>query len=130
MRTKTLILALGLAVLAVAASTTYVLAYRGSGSSYYSTTSNVAQVQNEEWWNDMRTYMQQHGQDNKDDAWWNETRTHMEQRWGNIQSDDWWNEMRQYMEEHWTELETGGYSYGSYGGYGGYGGYDRCGGCR
>jgi sensor domain CHASE-containing protein len=109
MRTKTLVLALGLAVLAVAASTTYVLAYRGSGSSYYSTTSNVAQVQDEAWWNDMRTYMQQHGQDNKDDAWWNE--------------------MRQYMEEHWTELEDGGYSYGGYS-YGGYGGYDGCGGMR
>ena len=124
MRTKILVLALGLAVLAVAASTTYVLAYRGSSRSYYSTTRDVTQVQDEEWWQEMQTYMEQRGQDNKDDAWWNEMRVNMDQHWGDIQSDDWWNEMRQYMEEHWTELEDGVYSYGRYGGYGGYG---RCG---
>ena len=71
------------------------------------TTRDVTQVQDEEWWLEMQTYMEQRGQDNKDDAWWNE--------------------MRQYMEEHWTELEDGVYSYGRYGGYGGYGG---CGGMR
>jgi hypothetical protein len=117
MRTKTLVLALGLAVLAVAASTTYVLAYRGSSRSYYGVTES--RYADEEWWQEMQTYMEQRGQDNKDDAWWNEMRTHMEQHWGDIESDGWWNEMRQYMEEHWAELDNGDYSYGRYGGCGG-----------
>ena len=125
MRTKTLVLALGLVVLAVAASTTYVLAHRTSSSSYYGIPEN--RYDDEAWWNEMRTYMEQRWQDNKDDGWWQEMREHMEQRWDNIESDDSWNEMRQYMEEHWAELEDDGYRYGDYGGYDGYGG---CGGCR
>jgi hypothetical protein len=71
MKTKTLVLALGLLVLAVAVPTTYALARRGSSSSYYGTTSDVAPVQDEEWWKEMRTYMEQHWSDHEDDGWWN-----------------------------------------------------------
>ena len=48
MKTKALVLVLTLEVLAVDAPRTYVLAYRGLSSSYYSTTSDVAQFQDEE----------------------------------------------------------------------------------
>jgi len=108
MKNKTLVLALTLAIIAVAAPTTYVLARHGSSSSYYATTSDVSKFQDEEWWNDMRTYMEQHWQDHEDDGWWDEMKAHMEQRWANVDSEDGWNEMRQYMEEHWTELEDNG----------------------
>lgn len=100
MKTKTLVLALTLVVLVVAASATYVLAHPSSGSSYYGVT----------------------GSRFEDSVWWNEMRDHIEDRWADVEGEDWWNEMRQYMEERWTETEDNGYSYGRYGGYGGCGG--------
>ena len=105
MKTKTLGMALTLAVLVVATSTTYVLAYPGSGGFYYGVT----------------------GSSLEDEAWWDEMRAQLEDRWADFESEDWWNEMRQYMEERWTESDNGDYIYGRYGGYGGYGG---CGGMR
>ena len=119
MKTKTLVLALTLVGLAVAASTTYVLAHRGPSTSYYGTTSDVAQFQDEEWWREMRTYMEQKWEDHEDDEWWDEMREHMEQRWAGIESEDWWDEMSEHLEEHWEELEDGYYRYGHSSRYGG-----------
>ena len=99
MKPKTLVLALSLVGLAVVASTTYVLAHRGPSTSYYGTTSDVAQFQDEEWWREMRTYM--------------------EQKWEDHEDDEWWDEMSEHMEEHWEELEDGYYRYGRSSRYGG-----------
>ena len=122
MRTKTLVLVLGLVVLAVAVPATYVLAHRGFSSSYYGVTGNTDNY-DEEWWQEMRTYMEQRWGEDIDDDWWNAMRAHMEQRWGETQTDAWWNEMREFMEERWADQN-------SYGPYSGYGGYGRCGGMR
>ncbi len=97
MKTRTLVLALTLVVLAVAAPTTYVLAHRGTSSSYYGVTGS--EFENEEWWNEMRE--------------------HMEQRWDDIDNKDWWDEMNKYIEEHWEELENDDYRYGRSSSYGG-----------
>ena len=122
MKNKTLVLALTLAIIAVAALTTYVLASRGSSSFYYCTTSDVSKFQGEEWWNEMRTYMEQRWEYHEDDSWRDEMEAHMEQCWVNVDNEDGWNEMRQYMEERWEDQDLSGY--GHYGGYGG------CGGCH
>ena len=95
MKTKTLVLALTLIVLVVAASATYVLANPITGGSYYGMT----------------------GSNFENEAWWDEMRAHMKDRWADIESKDWWNEMRQYMEERWEDQNLSGY--GRYGGYGG-----------
>ena len=105
MKTKTLILSLTLVVLVVAASVTYVLAYPGSGGSYYSVTGSS--LEDEAWWNEMRGYMEDHWEDFENEEWWDELRAHMEDRWVDIECEDWWNEMRQYMEERWTESDNG-----------------------
>ena len=121
MKTKTLVLALTLMVLIVAASITYVLGHPSSGGSYYGVTGSS--FEDEVWWNDMRAYMEDHWDGLEDEEWWGEMRAYMEDRWADIESEDGWNEMRQYMDERWTESDNGNYSYGRYGGYGGYG---RC----
>ena len=59
MRTKTLVLVLGLVVLAVAVPARYVLAHRGFSSSYYGVTGSTDEL-NEGWWKEMRTHIEQH----------------------------------------------------------------------
>ena len=98
MKTKTLVLALILVVVAVAAPATYALARSNPSSSYYGVTGNIDDL-DEEWWNEMRTYMEQH--------------------WAGIESEDWWDEMNEHIEEHWEELENGYYRYGRSSRYGG-----------
>jgi hypothetical protein len=58
MKTKRLILVVGLAVLALAASTTFVLAQRGPSSSYAGVTGNTGNLDDAQW-TEMRTYMEQ-----------------------------------------------------------------------
>jgi hypothetical protein len=99
---------------------------------YYSTT--ASRYEDEDWWNEMRQYMEQHW-DELDEAtkqettdedfedWWEEMKEHMEERWADA-DEDWWDEMREHMEERWEELEDGGYRYDGYGSFGGFG---RCG---
>lgn len=58
MKTKTLILVVGLAVLALAASTTFVLAQRGPSNSYTRVTGNIGNLDDAQW-TEMRTYMEQ-----------------------------------------------------------------------
>ncbi len=65
MKTRTLVLALTLVLLAVAAPTTYVLAHRGPSSSYYGVTGSG--FEDEEWWSEMRTYMEQNWEELEDD---------------------------------------------------------------
>ncbi|UCC58079.1 MAG: hypothetical protein JSW14_06900 [Candidatus Bathyarchaeum sp.] len=126
MKTKTLSIALILAILAIAAPVTYVLAHRTSTRSYYGVTEDIEKFQNEEWWKEMRTYMEEHWKIHEDDEeFWREMRQHMEQHWEDIESEEWWAEMKEYMEQRWEDRD----SYGRYGRYGGYG-YGRGGGCH
>lgn len=119
MKAKQLVLVLGLVVLAVAVSASYVLAHPSSRP-YYGVTEEIEQLQEEEWWQEMRQYMEQHWEDRQegDEEWWHEARQHMEQHWEDIESEGWFDEMRQYMEERWESQD----SYGRYGGDGGFGG--------
>ena len=120
MNGKKLALVLGLVALVIAIPASYVLAHP---SGYYYNAADIEQYQNEEWWQEMRQYMENRWDNNVDDEWWNEMREHMEQRWDNVENEGRWQEMRQYMEDHWANQDN----YASYGGYGGYGGCHRLG---
>jgi hypothetical protein len=59
MRTKKLALAPTLIMIAVAVPVTYAFAHRGLSSSYYGTTGRRLE-EDEDWWNEMRQYMEEH----------------------------------------------------------------------
>lgn len=81
-------------------------------------------------------------QETFEDDWWTEMRAYMQARWSGVEDEEWFNEMIQYMEDHhieiqnqpWFEdmieyMEERGYYQNGYRGYnGGYFGprrYDR-----
>ncbi|MDG6221761.1 MAG: hypothetical protein IAX21_06355 [Candidatus Bathyarchaeota archaeon] len=117
MNGKKFVLILGLVALVIAIPISYVLAHPGG---YYYNAADVEHYQNEEWWQEMRQYMEQRWDDNAEDEWWNEMREHMEQRrWEGAEDEKWFQEMKQYMEERWEDQDY-------YGRYGGNGGFGRC----
>ena len=103
-----------------------VFAHNFAINPYYSSMKEYSTpYEDEDWWSEMRQYMEEHW-DQVDDAtqqettdeefehWWDEMKEHMEQGW----SDDgeaWWNEMREHMEDRWEELEDGDYGYSGFG---------------
>jgi hypothetical protein len=117
MNGKKLALVLGLVALVIAIPASYVLAHPGG---YYSVAEQ--QYEDEEWWQEMRQYMEDHWDEEVDDQWWGKMREHMEDRWEDVRDEDWYQEMEQYMKERWDDQ---GY-YGRYG-YGGFGGCHRWG---
>ncbi len=133
MNGKKLALVLGLIALVIAIPAGYVLAHPGG---YYSVAEQ--QYQDEDWWQEMRQYMEQRWDDEVDDQWWSEMREHMEDRWVGVDDEDWHQQMQQYREEHWQEVQDEDWYqemeqymeelwdnqdyYGRMGGYGGYGG--------
>lgn len=91
--------------------------------------------EDEDWWNEMRQYVEEHWEeldeakeqektDEEFEDWWGEMKEHMEERWTDHNEKDWWDEMREYKEERWSEQEDGGHGYGRQGSYGG---FDGCG---
>ena len=112
MNGKKLVLVLGLLALVIAIPASYVLAHPGG---YYSD-AFVEQDQDEDWWQEMNQYMDEHWREEVDDEWFDEMREHMEDRWTGTDDEDWFQEMEQYMEERWEEQGN----FGSYG-YGGFG---------
>jgi len=113
----------------VAAPVTYAFAHRGPSSSYYGVTGSG--FEDEEWWSEMKDYMEDHWEELEEakeqgelgeefEEWWDEMKERMEDRWADIDGEDWWDEMREHMEERWTELEDDGYyRYGRSSRYGG-----------
>ncbi len=43
-------------------------------------------------------------QDGFDEDWWTEMRAYMEARWSGIEDKEWFDDMIQYMEEHYNEV--------------------------
>jgi len=41
-----------------------------------------------------------------DEDWWTQMRQYMEARWRGIEDEEWFNDMAQYMEEHWKEVQN------------------------
>jgi hypothetical protein len=114
MNGKKLALILGLVALVIVIPTSYVLAHPGG---YYYDEVHREQFQDEEWWQEMRQYMEDRWDEEVDDEWWDEMRDHMEDRWEDVSDEDWYQEMEQYMEDHWKDQGYyGRYSYGGFGG--------------
>ena len=111
MNGKKLVLVLGLVALVIAIPASYVLAHPGS---YYSVAEQ--QYEDEEWWQEMRQYMEDKWDEEVDDDWWGEMRAHMEERWEGVHDEDWYQEMEQYMEERWENQDYGRYGYSGFGG--------------
>ena len=119
MNGKKLALVLGLVALVLAIPASYVLAH--PSGNYYDEAS-AEQYQDEDRWQEMRQYMEDHWNDEVDDQWWSEMRAHIEENWEDVQDEDWYQEMEQYMEERWEDQGN----YGRYG-YSGFGGCHRWG---
>ncbi|MCW8802162.1 MAG: hypothetical protein OQK81_02290 [Candidatus Bathyarchaeota archaeon] len=117
MNGKKLALILGLVALVITIPAGYVLAHPGG---YYYDEVRAEQYHDEEWWQEMRQYMEDHWDEQVDDERWGEMRAHMEERWEDVRDEDWYQEMEQYMEERWENQEN----YGRYG-YSGFGGCHR-----
>lgn len=126
MKTK-LIIAIGITLgIVVWASIGIVLAHNFATNPYYSgIRAYSTPSDDEDWWNEMRQYMEEHWDevdvatqqettDEEFDDWWDEMKEHMEE--GLIDDNgDWWDDMREHMEDHWEELEDGDYGYGGFG---------------
>lgn len=41
-----------------------------------------------------------------DEDWWTEMREYMEARWSGIEDEEWFDDMAQYMEAHWNEVQN------------------------
>jgi len=113
MNGKKLALVLGLVALIIAIPASYVLAHPNG---YYYDEVRAHQYQDEDWWQEMRQYMEDHWDEQVDDEWFDQMREHMEDRWNGIEDEDWYQEMEQYMEERWENQDYGRYGYGGYGG--------------
>lgn len=48
-------------------------------------------------------------QDTFDEDWWTEMRSYMEARWTGIEDQEWFDAMTQYMEEHYNEVRGEGW---------------------
>ena len=116
MNGKKLAVVLGLVALIIAIPAGYVLAHP---SGYYYE-ARAEQYQDEDWWQEMRQYMEERWADEVDGEWWAEMRAHMENRWNGVEDEEWFQEMQQYMEERWQEQDRYGDSWG----------YGRRGGCH
>jgi hypothetical protein len=71
------------------------------------------------WWDQMKEHMEEHldegPQEIQDQEWFNDMRTYMEQHINEVQTQDWFNEMTQFMEENFCSGYRYSYSPSSYG---------------
>jgi hypothetical protein len=122
-----LIIAIGITIGLVAwASIGIVLAHNFAINPYYSGVRTYSTPgEDEDWWNEMRQYMeeqwdevddatQQQTTDEEFEQWWDEMKDHMEERWVD-DNGAWWDEMRQHMEDRWEDLENGDCGYVGFG---------------
>lgn len=127
MKTK-IIIAIGITIGIVTwASIGIVLAHNFTTNPYYGGVRGYStHYEDEDWWNEMRQYMEEHWDeidqapeqditDEEFEDWWNEMKEHMDEQWAD-DDEDWWDEMREHMEEHWEEIEDEGYHYSGFGG--------------
>lgn len=128
---KTLKIALALAAIIGLTTLTVGLAlanFTNTPNNYNNTT--VPRV-NDDWWTQMREYMEARWNGIEDQEWFDDMAQYMETHWNEVQNQTWFNQMLQYMQEHGYEPYCyGPYGYGPYGyqPYGdqpyGYNGYD------
>ena len=109
MKTKILILVIGIITITFAAGITYALAHRGF-TPYYEPT-YFSEVDSEDWWTEMEEHMRYRWGDAIDEQWYDEMRAYMEEHFEELSSEEWYDEMKQYMEERWQSRD---YGYGGY----------------
>jgi len=119
---KTLKIALALAAVIGLATLTVGLALAHfTNTPYNYNNTAVPEAQTNDWWNQMRKYMEARWTGIEDQEWYNDMVQYIEEHWNEVQNQAWFNQMLQYMQEHGYEpYRYGSYGYGSYG-YGPYG---------
>lgn len=76
----------------------------------------------EDWWTEMREYMEARWSGIEDEEWFDDMNEYMEEHWNEVQNQEWFNQMLEYMEEHGYHP----YGYSNYDdNYYGPRGYDR-----
>ena len=90
----------------------------------------------ENWWTQMREYMEARWNGIEDQEWFSDMTQYMEEHWNEVQNQEWFNQMLQYMQEHgyqpygYGPYEYGPYGYNNYDSYYGPRSYGRGFGCR
>jgi hypothetical protein len=126
---KTLKIVLALAAVIGLTTFTVGLALANFTSTPYSYNNTaVPEAQTNDWWNQMREYMEAKWTGIEDEEWYDDMVQYMEVHWNEVQNQAWFNQMLQYMQEHGYDP----YCYGPYG-YGphgyepyGYNNFDSC----
>jgi len=74
------------------------------------TTTNVQDTFDEEWWTNMRESMEARWGGIEDEAWFNEMVQYMEEHYNEVQSQEWFNQMLEYMEDRgYYHFDAGNY---------------------
>jgi len=137
MKTLKIVLALA-AIIGLTTFTVGLTLANYANTPYNNTTVPVA---DENWWNQMRQYMEARWQGIEDEEWFNDMTQYMEEHWNEVQNQSWFNQMIEYMQEHgyqpygnqpygYGPYQYGPYSYNNYNGYYGPRSYGRGFGCR
>jgi hypothetical protein len=61
--------------------------------------SYVSDAESEDWWTEMREYMEARWNGIEDEEWFDDMTQYMEEHWEEVQNQDWFNQMLEYMEE-------------------------------
>ncbi len=97
---KTLKIAVALtAVIGLVAVTIGLSFAHYTGIPFDSTTSSVQDTFDENWWTNMREYMEARWTGIEDEAWFNEMTQYMEEHYNEVQNQEWFNQMLEYMED-------------------------------
>ena len=97
---KTLKIALVLTAIVGLTALTVGLALAHYANTPYNYNNTATPQAEENWWNQMREYMEARWQGIEDQEWFNDMTQYMEEHWNEVQNQEWFNQMLQYMEEH------------------------------
>ena len=89
------------------------------GTPYTTTTGSLQETFDEDWWTEMRAYMEARWTGIEDEEWFDDMTQYMEEHYNEVQSEPWFEEMLEYMEDrgYYVHRGYGGNFFGS-GGFG------------
>jgi hypothetical protein len=98
MKTLKIVLALT-AVIGLVAVTIGLSFAHYTGIPVDTTTNTVHDTFDENWWTNIREYMEAKWNGIEDEAWFNEMTQYMEEHYNEVQNQEWFNQMLEYMED-------------------------------
>jgi len=98
MKTYKIALALAALIGVVTLTVGLTLAYYVNTPYAYSN-SYVSEAEREDWWNEMREYMEARWNGIKDEEWFDDMTQYMEEHWSEVQDQEWFDQMLEHMEE-------------------------------